>query len=449
MSLSSLQPGAVFAGRYRIVRAIARGGMGAVYEVVHLETHRRRALKVILPGVLESEEMRRRFQLEAQVAARIESEFVVDVFDAGVDDAAGTPFLVMELLRGEELGARLKRAGRLSPGETVMFLHQTALGLDRMRAANVVHRDLKPENLFLTTREDGPPRVKVLDLGIAKVLAEGATGAQATRSLGTPLYMAPEQLESASGVTPAADLYALGMIAYTLLVGRPYFAEEAYESGNMLAFALVIRRGPTEGPELRAARGGVTLPPAFSPWFARATARSPEQRFPTAVSMIADLAAALGVASPLTGPAILAGLPASAGPGSAAAPASPPGATATSLSLTRNPPGCGRAVAPAAVAVAALVVLAGAISFVLLGRRPPAMTTATTPSTIDAPPAGTIAVLPAPHRVDAAPEPGGAASGAGAAAAVDAGVPPRAPPSWTAAPRQPAREREAPIYSRD
>src|SRR5271170_3724760 len=130
MSLEALTPGALFAGRYRVVRPLARGGMGAVYEVLHLETQRRRALKVILPGVLGTEEMRRRFQLEAQVAARIESEFVVDVFDAGVDEATDMPFLVMELLRGEDLGARLRRVGRMGAGETVAFLHQTALALD-------------------------------------------------------------------------------------------------------------------------------------------------------------------------------------------------------------------------------------------------------------------------------------------------------------------------------
>ena len=113
---SALQEGAIFAGRYRVVRPIAAGGMGAVYEVIHLDTGRRRALKVMLPHVLQSEELRERFKREARVAADVESEFIVDVFDAGVDEPTGMPFLVMELLRGEDLGARLRRSGRLAPG---------------------------------------------------------------------------------------------------------------------------------------------------------------------------------------------------------------------------------------------------------------------------------------------------------------------------------------------
>src|SRR4051812_6649683 len=100
--------GAVFAGRYRIVRGLASGGMGSVFEVIHLETDRRRALKVMHPHLLESDEMRRRFDREARIAARVESEYLVDVLDAGVDEATKAPFLVMELLRGEELGERLK-----------------------------------------------------------------------------------------------------------------------------------------------------------------------------------------------------------------------------------------------------------------------------------------------------------------------------------------------------
>lgn len=105
-----LEEGAVFAGRYHVVRCIAAGGMGAVYEVIHLETERRRALKVMHPHILQQDDMRERFKLEAKVAAHIESDFIVDVFDAGIDEPTRMPFLVMELLRGEDLGKRLKRS---------------------------------------------------------------------------------------------------------------------------------------------------------------------------------------------------------------------------------------------------------------------------------------------------------------------------------------------------
>src|SRR5262249_30901389 len=153
----------------------------------------------------------------------VESEYIVDVSDAGVDEATKMPFMVMELLRGEELGDLLERVGGLPPTDVVTYLQQVAMALDRTHAAGIVHRDLKPENLFLTHRDDGSPRIKILDFGVAKVVAEGATGAGATRSLGTPLYMPPEQFRTGAKLTPAADIYALGMMAYTLLVGKPYW----------------------------------------------------------------------------------------------------------------------------------------------------------------------------------------------------------------------------------
>jgi eukaryotic-like serine/threonine-protein kinase len=187
---TTLADGTVFAHRYRVVRLIAAGAMGSVHEVVHLETARRRALKVMHAHLFQSQEMCERFKLEARIAADIESEYIVDVFDAGVDEATGMPFLVMEMLRGEELGERLKRLGRLPSAEVVTYLYQTALALDRTHAASIVHRDLKPANLFLQQREDGTLRVKILDFGVAKLVAEGATAAGATRSLGTPIYMA-------------------------------------------------------------------------------------------------------------------------------------------------------------------------------------------------------------------------------------------------------------------
>src|SRR4051812_19274323 len=266
---ANLEEGTVFASRYRVVRCLAQGGMGAVYEVVHLETDRRRALKVMHPHLFQSEEMRERFKREARIAAQVDSEYIVDVSDAGVDEATQMPFLVMELLRGEELGDRLKRLGRLPLGEVVTYMQQAAWALDKTHAASIVHRDLKPENLFLTTREDGTPRIKILDFGVAKVVAEGATGAGATRSLGTPLYMAPEQFRAAVRLTGAADIYALTLMTYTLLTGAPYWLEEAKGAGDVIAFAVLVVQGPVESPVQRAARHGVTLPPGFEAWFAR------------------------------------------------------------------------------------------------------------------------------------------------------------------------------------
>jgi serine/threonine protein kinase len=297
MSAVSLTEGTLFAGRYQVIRRIAAGGMGAVYEVLHVETARKRALKVMHPQFLQSQEMRDRFRQEAKVAANIESEFIVDVFDAGIDEATEMPFLVMELLKGEEIGRRVTKRGRLAPSEVVTYLHQTALALDKTHKAQIVHRDLKPENLFLTERDDGLPKIKILDFGIAKVVADSGTNVNATRSLGTPLYMAPEQFRPGYRVAPTADLYALAMIAYTLLVGRTYWAEEA-TGGNVFSFAMVAVNGPPEPATVRAQRAGVPLPPALDAWFARAASPQPEARFPTATATVAALAEALGVPVP-------------------------------------------------------------------------------------------------------------------------------------------------------
>ena len=293
---SRLTTGSIFAHRYRIERCLAQGGMGEVYEVVHLETERRRALKVMHVHVLQNDDgtdLRERFMREAKVAAHIESEFIVDVFDAGVDEAAGQPFLVMELLRGEELGKRVKRLGHLSLSEAAIYLHQTALALDKTHKASIVHRDIKPGNLFVTEREDGQPWIKVLDFGIAKLVAESTVGA-ATQAFGTPLYMAPEQFDSRARITPAADIYALGMVAYSLLTGRAYWAAEGKAAG-VFALAAVAALGPKEPASVRAAARGITLPPGFDAWFAKITAVDPSQRFPSAIEAVR----ALGVAPPM------------------------------------------------------------------------------------------------------------------------------------------------------
>jgi len=285
----------IFAGRYRVLRRIAAGGMGAVFEVVHLETQRRRALKVMLPELLANRQLRERFQMEARITANVESEYIVDVFDAGIDDATGMPFLVMELLNGEDLAKVVERAGRLSSEQVISYLRQVASALDKTHAAGIIHRDLKPENLFLTHREDGTPRVKILDFGISKVVTEASTSANATRGLGTPLYMAPEQV-LAQTVSSATDLYALGLIAYTLLVGLPYWQSEAETFDNPISFVVHTSKGTTDSAVRRAAQVGHSLPPAFDSWFRRATNLDSGNRFHSAAEMVNALAESLGVA---------------------------------------------------------------------------------------------------------------------------------------------------------
>lgn len=298
MAVAALNEGDIFADRYTIVRELASGGMGTVYEVVHTVTHRRCALKVMLSHTVEREKLRQRFMQESRLAAQIGSEYIVDVLDAGVDEVTKAPYLVMELLEGEDLGQRLLRLGPLSRSEAVSYLWHVALALDRTHQAGIVHRDLKASNLFLTRREDGTPLVKVLDFGVAKVLTMENSAEQRTQTVGTPIYMAPEQFRSEGRVSPATDIYALGMLAYTLLVGVHYWSDEHERCENPFAFASVAVHGPKEPPSVRAAREEVDLPPEFDAWFARATARWPQDRFASATSAIAGLAESLDLEAP-------------------------------------------------------------------------------------------------------------------------------------------------------
>ncbi len=300
-SPGALSAGQIFHGRYEIVRCLKTGGMGAVYECIHLKTRKHRALKVMLPQILADTAMRDRFELEARVTADIESEHIVETFDAGVDDATGAPFLVMELLRGEDLRAIVKRRGPLPASETVLLLSQAALALDKTHAAGIVHRDLKPDNLFVTIRDDGSPRLKILDFGIAKVVADGGPSAQQTAMIGTPLYMSHEQILGEGTIGPRADVYAMGHIAFTLLTGKPYWLDEHKASPALYVFLGNVMAGASEPATARAARRGVALPHACDAWFARATARAASDRFESASTLVHELALALDVAAPRRG----------------------------------------------------------------------------------------------------------------------------------------------------
>ncbi len=294
--MMALRPGTVFAKSYEIVRPISAGGMGIVYEVIHLGTKRHRALKVMLAHIVADPVMRARFALEAVVTAEVESEHLTEVFDAGIDEESDCPYLVMELLRGEDLGARIKRGERTDAAEVLALMDQVARTLEKTHAAGIVHRDLKPDNLFLTRRDDGSPRIKILDFGIAKLVKQDLTGPQATtKSFGTPYYMAREQITGESKlIGPSSDLYALAHITYALLTGAPYFEDEARSAdGNLLTLLMAVGHGAVEPATQRALRRGVELPTPFDAWFKRAVAVSPQQRFASARAMMEELAVVL------------------------------------------------------------------------------------------------------------------------------------------------------------
>jgi serine/threonine-protein kinase len=287
--------------------------MGAVYEVVHEATRRRRALKVMLPDLVHDKELRARFELEARVTADVESDHIVETFDAGVDDETGAPFLVMELLRGEDLRAMLER-GRLAPSDVVALLLQAARALERTHAAGVVHRDLKPDNLFVTRRDDGSPHVKILDFGIAKLIAQSTASMLTTRGIGAPHYMAPEQIRGDGDIDQRADVYSIGQIAFALLVGEPYWQTEARASGSVYPLLLKIAQGAKEPATVRAQRLGAPLPDAFDAWFGWVTAVEAKERADDVQVAVRRLAALFGVPVADAGAADVLPLPTLAGP---------------------------------------------------------------------------------------------------------------------------------------
>ncbi|HEY5282840.1 MAG TPA: serine/threonine-protein kinase [Polyangia bacterium] len=275
----------LIASRYRPIRLIATGGMGAVYEVEHTRTGEHLALKVLLSNVGSSFEAIERFKREARASARVKSEHVVRVTDADVaPELDGAPFLVMELLEGMDL-ERAASATPPTPEIVVAWLRQVAQAIDKAHRLGIVHRDLKPENFFLTTVESRRSIVKVLDFGIAKMLEEGTGVTGSGQLLGTPRYMAPEQASPNSRVTPATDRCALGLIAYRLLVGDSY-----YQGGAMVILGQILH-DELQPPSQRGSCFGSN----FDVWFMKACHRDARQRFASASEQIHALAEALGL----------------------------------------------------------------------------------------------------------------------------------------------------------
>jgi serine/threonine protein kinase len=283
MSVEALLPaGTVIGGDFTVVRPLDEGGMGLVYRVDQKSTGKQRALKVMHREIVADPRLQKRFEQEARVGAHIPSEHVVEVIAAGVDAGNGLPYLVMELLEGEDLRHRIDQGGPMSADDVRAVFEQLCHAMAAAHEAGVVHRDLKPENVFLArSRRAGAGRttVKVLDFGIAKLAAE--SGTRSTKAaVGSPLWMAPEQ--TAPGpVTPAADVWALGLLAYEMLAGRPFWRAANEPGGTTAQLLREIVLDPIPAASARAAelRLASRLPAGFDEWFARCVAREPSDRF--------------------------------------------------------------------------------------------------------------------------------------------------------------------------
>lgn len=214
-------------GRYRLVRPLGRGAMGAVYEAVRLEDGARVAVKLVHPHLSKNDVNAARFAREVRLTQELDHPGIIRTFDAGLD-GDGSLFLVMELLEGQTLRDRIVSA-QYTPAQAVWILTEVLRALAVAHRAGIVHRDLKPENIFLARTPDGHEVVKLLDFGIAREL-ESASVTRTETTVGTPSYMAPEQATSAKTVGPAADVWAVGVMLYRVLTGAlPFTGDGPYE----------------------------------------------------------------------------------------------------------------------------------------------------------------------------------------------------------------------------
>jgi len=282
----ALEAGRILHERYRLIRPIGHGSQAAVWVAEHLALTTTVAVKLIDPELAKKESARERFRREATAAAQLRSAHVVQILDHGIE--GDQPFIVMELLDGEDLFERLTHRTRISLRETSKVVTQVARALTRAHAAGIVHRDLKPENIFLVPNDDDEV-VKVLDFGVAKFKDPGKAAMQRTglgTLIGTPHYMSPEQVKGISEIDYRADLWALGVIAFQCVTGDLPFDSEGV--GDLL-IKISVGEMPVPSKVLP------SVPANFDAWFARACDRDPAKRFQSAREMAVALGGVVGV----------------------------------------------------------------------------------------------------------------------------------------------------------
>ncbi|XYI01835.1 serine/threonine protein kinase [Sorangium sp. So ce1128] len=279
----TIAPGTVIARKYRVERTIGRGGMGLVVEALHLDLDTRVAIKFLLPEFMSYTEAAERFMREARTVAKLQTHHVVRVLDVAALES-GEPYMVMELLDGEDLACHAAEAGTIAIGECIDHIVQACEALAEAHALGIVHRDLKPANLFLTKRPDGAPLIKVLDFGVSKILT-GDTGnvslTQTTTILGSALYMSPEQMRSSKSVDPRTDIYALGVCLFEIIGGRPPYVADSFPE----LCAKIYTSPPEPLQDLRP-----EVPEGLVDVIEKSIAREPEDRYQSIAEFVQALA---------------------------------------------------------------------------------------------------------------------------------------------------------------
>jgi len=271
----------------KLVRPLGEGGMGSVWVADHLALRTQVVVKFIAAGLKGSKEAHDRFSREAAAASQVKSPHVVQTFDHGITDQ-GTPYIVMELLEGRDLGAYLEEQGRLPPDLVAEMIAQLSRALDRAHERGIVHRDIKPGNIYLCDAgKDGEVFVKLLDFGIAKGVDIPLvdSGTKTGSMIGSPFYMSPEQILGSKDVDHRSDIWSMGVVAFEALTGQKPFDAE-----TMGGLAIKIHSEPLPMPSEIVA----DLPAAVDEWFKRACARNVAERYASAKECAEDLARALG-----------------------------------------------------------------------------------------------------------------------------------------------------------
>jgi eukaryotic-like serine/threonine-protein kinase len=275
-------PGDIVCGKYRIECELGRGGMGVVYEALALATGENVAIKILVDQSA-TPEVRARFVIEAKVAACLVDPHVCRVLDVGIDGASRNPFIAMQRLYGSDLASVLARGGPLRAEDAADLALQALAGLAQAHAMGVVHRDVKLSNLFLAGTPDGGCLLKVLDFGVSKAPGFMETTGL-TRSgvmIGSPAYMAPEQVRSARNVDARADIWSVGVILYELLTGSPPFG-----AGSVAGtFADILKSEPEPLYRKRP-----DLPEAFSRVIGVALQKDRDRRYRDVLAFGTDLA---------------------------------------------------------------------------------------------------------------------------------------------------------------
>jgi serine/threonine protein kinase len=299
--MQSFEPGATFASVYEIVKPLSAGGMGEVFVVRHRELGELRAMKLMHPQIGRDERLRAKFSQEARIGTRIKSEHVVRVLDVGVDAASQRPWFAMELLEGSDLRTFVDKGGPHPADVVRKILGQLGHALGAAHRAGIVHRDLKPENIFVaaSARLDEAFTVKVLDFGIAKVVAESST--DMSMAIGSPLWMAPEQAQAGAPIGPHTDVWAVGLVAFYLLTGKIFWLAAHVPSTTAIQVLQETMMQVIPPASQRAAALGYRfpLPDGFDAWFAQCLSRQGAERFPDATVAFDRLSAILGTRSSL------------------------------------------------------------------------------------------------------------------------------------------------------